>query len=234
MIDLLIISFLFALAGMAIGFALFQFAKKQIQVRIEQMPQLAEDYIPDLLNKKYALLIWELAFAISFFLSYLVLNENIVSLVFFLIMSCCCIGLSGVDLAIRRIPNEYLLVMLVAGIANVIANPLINQSGDLKQRIVFSVLGVVISFVVFALPKKIGLYMGNGDIKLSAVIGLALGVLGYVQAMVVMALITIVLLIVLKLTKKGGWKTQAPMGPMLSAGTLITILFPLMNSIFVL
>jgi prepilin signal peptidase PulO-like enzyme (type II secretory pathway) len=76
--------------------------------------------------------------------------------------------------------------------------------------------------------------MGNGDIKLSAVIGLALGVLGYVQAMVVMALITIVLLIVLKLTKKGGWKTQAPMGPMLSAGTLITILFPLMNSIFVL
>ena len=73
--------------------------------------------------------------------------------------------------------------------------------------------------------------MGNGDVKLSAVFGFALGFVGYIQAMVVMAVISVLLLLVLIITKKGNGKTKTPMGPALSIGAVLTVLLPLLSNV---
>lgn len=230
MLEKIIISTVFGILGLAVGFPMYKLAKHQISVRDKQFPMLREDYPVDLLDNKKSLAVFEICFFASYFFSYFVLGENVVSLIFSLVLATCCIDLSAVDLAIRRIPNQMLLIILVAGLANDIINPLI-YGGSIKQNIVMSLVGIAVSFLIFYIPKLIGLYMGNGDIKLSAVIGFALGLVGYIQSMVVMAVISVLLLIVLLVTKKGNGKTKTPMGPALSFGAVFTVLVPLLSNV---
>mgnify|MGYP000538165946 CR=1 FL=1 len=220
----IIISIVFGILGLAIGFPVFKLAKHQISVRDKQFPMLREDYPVDLLESKKSFAVFEICFFVTYFFSYFVLGENVVSLIFSLVLSTCCIDLSAVDLAIRRIPNQMLLIILIAGLANDIINPLI-YGGSIKQNL------VMVSFLIFYIPKLVGLYMGNGDVKLSAVFGFALGFVGYIQAMVVMAVISVLLLIVLIITKKGNGKTKTPMGPALSIGAVLTVLLPLLSNV---
>lgn len=119
---------------------------------------------------------------------------------------------------------------VIAGLANDIINPLI-YGGSIKQNLVMSLIGIAVSFLIFYIPKLVGLYMGNGDVKLSAVFGFALGFVGYIQAMVVMAVISVLLLLVLIITKKGNGKTKTPMGPALSIGAVLTVLLPLLSNV---
>ena len=211
----IIISIVFGILGLAIGFPVFKLAKDQISVRDKQFPMLREDYPVDLLESKKSFAVFEICFFVTYFFSYFVLGENVVSLIFSLVLSTCCIDLSAVDLAIRRIPNQMLLIILIAGLAN----------------LVMSLIGIAVSFLIFYIPKLVGLYMGNGDVKLSAVFGFALGFVGYIQAMVVMAVISVLLLIVLIITKKGNGKTKTPMGPALSIGAVLTVLLPLLSNV---
>ena len=215
---------------MAVGFPVFKLAKHQISVRDKQFPMLREDYPVDLLESKKSFAVFEICFFVTYFFSYFVLGENVVSLIFSLVLSTCCIDLSAVDLAIRRIPNQMLLIILIAGLANDIINPLI-YGGSIKQNLVMSLIGIAVSFLIFYIPKLVGLYMGNGDVKLSAVFGFALGFVGYIQAMVVMAVISVLLLLVLIITKKGNGKTKTPMGPALSIGAVLTVLLPLLSNV---
>ena len=114
----IIISIVFGILGLAIGFPVFKLAKHQISVRDKQFPMLREDYPVDLLESKKSFAVFEICFFVTYFFSYFVLGENVVSLIFSLVLSTCCIDLSAVDLAIRRIPNQMLLIILIAGLAN--------------------------------------------------------------------------------------------------------------------
>lgn len=229
----IILSFVFLILGLAVGFAFYQLAKHQIKVRCEKMPELAEKYNPGLLRKKWVFPVWEIAFALLYFLSYYILNENIISVIFSIIFVSCAINIIFIDLAIRRIPNELLAIVLIVSLICNIASPLV-YGESLKNAAAMCVIGLVVGFVLFLLPQKFGIYIGSGDIKLSAVIGFALGAVGYLQAMVIMALIMLIYLLILLITKKGGMKTMAPMGPALSAGAIITVLFPILSNNIVL
>ena len=211
----IIISIVFGILGLAIGFPVFKLAKHQISVRDKQFPMLREDYPVDLLESKKSFAVFEICFFVTYFFSYFVLGENVVSLIFSLVLSTCCIDLSAVDLAIRRIPNPMLLIIFQY----------------LREDDQSSLIGIAVSFLIFYIPKLVGLYMGNGDVKLSAVFGFALGFVGYIQAMVVMAVISVLLLIVLIITKKGNGKTKTPMGPALSIGAVLTVLLPLLSNV---
>ena len=46
-----------------------------------------------------------------------------------------------------------------------------------------------------------------------------------------MAVISVLLLIVLIITKKGNGKTKTPMGPALSIGAVLTVLLPLLSNV---
>lgn len=220
---------LFVALGLVIGFLFYILAKRQIKVRIEKIPSLADDYIPQLLNKKWVLPVWELAFAGLYTASYFLFSDNIVSLIYSIIFISCSINIVFIDLAIRRIPNELLLTMLIVSLAKFIAEPLIYE-GSIKQNLILAVVGIVCGFVLFSLPQKLGRYIGAGDIKLSAVIGFSLGVVGYLQAMIIMALIMLVYLVILLVTKKGNLKSFAPMGPALCVGAIISLLFPILSN----
>lgn len=226
---------LFVALGLVIGFLFYILAKRQIKVRIEKIPSLADDYIPQLLNKKWVLPVWELAFAGLYTASYFLFSDNIASLIYSIIFISCSINIVFIDLAIRRIPNELLVIMLIASLARFIAEPLIYQEGTVKQNLTLAVIGIICGFVLFSLPQKLGKYIGAGDIKLSAVIGFSLGLVGYLQAMIIMALIMLVYLVILLITKKGNMKSFAPMGPALCVGSIISLLFPILsNNIYIL
>lgn len=220
---------LFVALGLVIGFLFYILAKRQIKVRIEKIPSLADDYIPQLLNKKWVLPVWEIAFAGLYTASYFLFSDNITSLIYSIIFISCSINIVFIDLAIRRIPNELLLTMLIVSLVKFIAEPLIYE-GSIKQNLILAVVGIVCGFVLFSLPQKLGRYIGAGDIKLSAVIGFSLGVVGYLQAMIIMALIMLVYLVILLVTKKGNLKSFAPMGPALCVGSIISLLFPILSN----
>jgi len=69
--------------------------------------------------------------------------------------------------------------------------------------------------------------MGAGDVKFAGVIGFAFGFYSFFQAMVLMGFMVLLYLLYLLITKKGNLKTATPMGPYLSLGLVLTMLFPL-------
>lgn len=220
----ILISIAFAVVGLLVGVPLYMLSKHLVKVRDAKFPMLRNDYPVDLLNKRSSFIVFEICIAFIYGVTYFVHHNNCMSITFTLILASCCMVISAVDLAIRMVPNEMLLVILLAGLANDIINPLV-YGGRVGEKLLLSVLGIVVSFFIFYIPKMFGLYMGNGDIKLSATIGFALGLVGYIQAMVVMALVSLVLLVILLATKKGGMKTKTPMGPALSIGAVVTALY---------
>jgi prepilin signal peptidase PulO-like enzyme (type II secretory pathway) len=135
-------------------------------------------------------------------------------------------ALSFVDAVVRKIPNSCLLSMLVVELVYVIYHcTTLKQSDDVFQFISGIFLGFFVGMVVCFIPSLLHIPMGAGDIKYSGVIGICLYATGYFQSMIIMAILVALCYAYLKLSKKGGMKTQVPMGPFLSAGTVATMCF---------
>ena len=56
----------------------------------------------------------------------------------------------------------------------------------------------------------------------------------YLQVMMIVGILVLAVYIILKATKRGGMKTLIPMGPFISASTVISMCFPVLNSLVVL
>ena len=137
-------------------------------------------------------------------------------------------SIAFVDALVRKIPNPLLLSMLIVDIVFVVIECTRAEDNDEILGIIFKlIVGFFFGFLVCTLPSLLKIPMGAGDIKYSAVIGATLYMTGYFQAMILMALLVAVFYIILKVTKKGNIKTQIPMGPFLSIGTVVTMCFPI-------
>ena len=136
-------------------------------------------------------------------------------------------SISVVDSLVRKIPNSLLLSMIVI---QAIYLAYYSVSNHTTQLLIAAGFGFFIGFAACTLPGVLKIPVGAGDIKYSGVIGLCIFFAGYLQAMVLMGLIAVGCLIVLKATKKGGLKTMIPMGPLISAGTVITMCYPILES----
>jgi len=129
-------------------------------------------------------------------------------------------SLSAVDSRIRRIPNGLLVSLLALHIAAMIL------SG--RYDLFFpSLTGMLTGMLLFSLPSRLGLPVGLGDIKLAAVMGFCLGVIGLIQAIAVMGLMMGLYGLFLVISRKGNFKTKVAMGPYLAVGMLVALLFPL-------
>ncbi len=131
-------------------------------------------------------------------------------------------SLSFVDALVRKIPNSCLLSMLVVEVGYVIYHCISTKSMEILPSIF---MGFFVGMVVCLIPSILKIPMGAGDIKYSGVIGICIYATGYFQSMVIMAILVAIAYLYLKITKKGDMKTQIPMGPFLSAGTVITMCF---------
>ena len=139
------------------------------------------------------------------------------------------ISIAVVDLDIKKIPNPSVLALLIIRAAALIYA--IATGAPLKETLIPSLVGLAAGFILYQLPMFFGIPIGTGDVKYSSAIGFCLGAFGYLQAALVMAAGLVVYLIYLVATKKGSLKTAVPMGPYLSLGVIITVLFPMFNEL---
>ncbi len=139
------------------------------------------------------------------------------------------ISIGVVDLDIKKIPNSSVLALLLIRTAALIYA--IATGVPVKESLIPSLIGLAAGFILYQLPMFIGIPIGTGDVKYSAAIGYCLGAFGYLQAALIMAAGLIIYLIYLVATKKGSLKTSVPMGPYLSLGAVVTVLFPVFGEL---
>lgn len=137
-------------------------------------------------------------------------------------------SISIVDALVRKIPNPLLLTMIAIDLVYIIYVCVSTQSVDILPK---AFIGMFMGLVVCYIPSVLRIPMGAGDIKYSAVIGMCIYAMGYFQSMILMSVFVALFWAYLKLSKKGDIKTQIPMGPFLSVGTVITMCFSLFDAI---
>lgn len=139
------------------------------------------------------------------------------------------ISIGAVDMNIKKIPNSSVLALLLVRTAALVYQ--IASGAPLKETLIPSLIGLAAGFILYQLPMLIGIPIGTGDVKYSAAIGYCLGAFGYIQAALIMAVGLLVYLVYLVATKKGSLKTSVPMGPYLSLGAVVTVLFPVFGEL---
>lgn len=139
------------------------------------------------------------------------------------------ISIGAVDMDIKKIPNSSVLALLIVRTVALVYQ--IATGAPLKETLIPSLIGLAAGFILYQLPMLIGIPIGTGDVKYSAAIGYCLGAFGYIQAALIMAVGLLVYLIYLVATKRGSLKTSVPMGPYLSLGAVVTVLFPVFGEL---
>lgn len=136
----------------------------------------------------------------------------------FLIMFSICLALSVVDISIRKIPNEILLLMLITSLTFLVVN---NGFGNISDRLI----GLVAGVVVFLLPTIVGKGAGAGDIKLAGVVGFCLGLHDMLGAYIFMLIPLLIYTAYVYIAKKGSVKSKVALGAFMSVG--FTMVFAL-------
>ena len=139
------------------------------------------------------------------------------------------IAIGIVDLDIKKIPNSSVLALLIIRTVSIVYA--IATGVPVKETLIPSLIGLAAGFILYQLPMLVGVPIGTGDVKYSAAIGYCLGVFGFLQASLIMAVGLLIFLVYLIVTKKGSLKTSVPMGPYLSLGAVITVLFPVFGDL---
>ena len=136
------------------------------------------------------------------------------------------VALTWIDLRTRRLPREITYVTAALGVPLLVVAALVERS---PQRIWMMLLGAAISLAIMGLiyvASRGG--MGEGDVRLSPLLGAYLGWLNPGLAPVGLffgfacgAVVGVVLLV----AKRGDRKTAIPFGPFLALGTVLAVFF---------
>ena len=135
---------------------------------------------------------------------------------------------SWFDIKARIVPNQLILVGLIAGI-------LMNAWVSTPGRFSFGLYGLLIGFGVMVVPYALN-WLGAGDVKLFAVVGLFLGSEKIIDAAILTAfcggLLALYYLIKMKITKAQNLplmpssnKPALPYVIAIFGGTLLTLIF---------
>ena len=158
-------------------------------------------------------LCWMLLYSLGGFSLYTIESAIVLSL---------CIVLSAVDISIRKIPNDLLLLILGTHFLAILAE----GSFD---RIFPSLAGSVFGFLVFMLPFFFGKGAGLGDVKLAIAAGFVLGTQGLAVSVLIMTLFLVIYTVYLILSHKGGLKTQLALGPFMASGIISVMILEMIS-----
>lgn len=132
--------------------------------------------------------------------------------------------LAFVDLSVLRLPDPLVGAAAVLGGGVLLLISLLDWSFGPLWR---ALLGAVVLFTVYLVIALIpGANLGFGDVKLSAVLGLMLGWLGWpavLLGLLVPHLLNGPVALFLLVVRKAGRGTDLPLGPALLAGALIAV-----------
>lgn len=144
----------------------------------------------------------------------------------YLVLTAGLIALSAIDFDHKLLPKSVLYPTgLVGGLLLVVGSALEDEWGAMGRALLCAVVAFSFFFIIhFISPGG----MAFGDVRLSFLLGLFLGWLGW--GFVAGGLFTGFLLgavvgVIVIALGKGGRKTKVPFGPFLAAGTMIFILF---------
>lgn len=207
-----------ALLGLLAGLAFQRVTVFQIKRRTDESSKV------EAVNTPMAIALWALLSAALFGIVFYIESETIVRLQYTLIMSIA-ISISIVDIDIRKIPNESVLALLIVRTIGIVSD-LVEGKG-FAEAVLPSLIGLAVAFLIYSVPSMVGVPIGAGDTKYSAAIGFCLGIHGFLEASVIMALALFIYWIYLKITKRGSSKTVTMQGPYLSLGVMVALIFPL-------
>lgn len=211
---------IYGILGLISGLVFYYMAIHHVKVRSEYDNG---EKLNMLKNKKF-ILVWMIS-ATILFLIIASRGLEVWQMTRVMIFSMLAFNVAAVDALLRRIPNAILLGMMFLHIINIGVGIL--QGADAMDSIMTSITGLLFGYIIFLLPGIFKMSIGAGDVKYSAVIGFMMGFANYAEAMVVMAVAVLVFYLYLKITNTGNAKTAAPMGPFLSIGAFVAILFPM-------
>lgn len=218
-----VLDYLIAAAlGLFAGFAFLKLAIIQIAKRTEGTRK------KESLQKPLIMVLWMLLSAVLFATVVWRESDLLVRIEYAIYISVF-LNIAVVDFLIRKIPNELLLVLLVTKTVFLAIGLF---SGVAFKEVVFQpLIGLAVGFLVFSIPSFLKLNIGAGDIKLAGIIGFCLGFYLFFQSMVIMAGILLIYLVFLLVAKKGNLKTATAMGPYLAFGAVLTMLFPIVETL---
>lgn len=128
-----------------------------------------------------------------------------------------CIVLSAVDISIKKIPNELVILTLIIGAAFSITSQPIWSLG-------INAFGLGVGFIIFFLPAIIGKGAGWGDVKFAAAVGFCLGVYGILSAVLIMAVFLLVYIVYLTISGNGNLKSRVALGPFIASGFISVLI----------
>nr|WP_320027285.1 A24 family peptidase [uncultured Acetobacterium sp.] len=134
-----------------------------------------------------------------------------------------CIILSAVDISIRKIPNELVLMTLFIGGAFLI-------TGQPIMSLSINIFGLLIGFIIFFLPAMIGKGAGWGDVKYAAAVGFCLGAYGMISAIMIMTFFLMIYASYLIISRKGNLKSKVALGPFMASGFVSVLILNLLNT----
>lgn len=147
-----------------------------------------------------------------------------VEMVAFWVLSAGLLALSWIDLRIKRLPREISYTTLAIGAPLLVVAALVR---DEPRRIWTMALGAVLALAfMWALHVLSKGGMGDGDVRLSPLLGAYLGWLGlpYVPIGLFLAfLFGSIVGVVGMVVGRAGRKTAVPFGPFLAAGTVVAV-----------
>lgn len=128
--------------------------------------------------------------------------------------------LARIDIESHRLPNRLVLPGYPVALAGIAAHGLVTDSAPTAA------LACCAGWFLFFLLLNLGGGMGMGDVKLAGLLGLCLGSIGIVPAIVGIALAFLfggIGGIVVLARRVGGSGTHVPFGPFLLAGFWVTV-----------
>jgi leader peptidase (prepilin peptidase)/N-methyltransferase len=160
----------------------------------------------------------------SLFVAMTLKFEDSVETIAFCVLAAGLLALSWIDLRIKRLPREISYTTLAIGAPLLVVAALIN---DEPRRIWTMVLGAVLATIfMWAVHVLSRGGMGDGDVRLTPLLGTYLGWLGlpYVPVGLFLAfLIGSVVGVIGMVVGRAGRKTAVPFGPFLALGTLVAV-----------
>lgn len=149
------------------------------------------------------------------------LNIHFLVLILFLFYVTALIFIFFYDLLYLEISDTVLIpIIIIALLASFIPHPYTPNTID-------ALLGAAIPLALFAAQILLskGKWLGGGDLRIGAFIGLILGFEQVILALVLTYIIGAIIAIFLLATKKARRDTPIPFGPFLVAGTLLSLFY---------
>ena len=212
--DILIAS----LTGLLAGFLFHRLAVAQVAKRAQ------EESKKQFIRKPLVLISWMLLSALVFNLLFLRTGDWYERVEYCIYISIA-LNIAAVDKLVCKIPNILLLALMLIKTIFIILE--IVRGEKVFDSVIYPLIGLGCGFVLFLIPSLFHVKIGAGDLKFSGVIGFCLGIFNFIQAMIFMGAALLIYLLYLLATKKGNLKTAAAMGPFLSFGCVLTMLYPL-------